>query len=208
MGKVLAELRKRGLLESTIVIVTSDHGDMDAHHRLIYKGPFMYDQMVRVPLMIRVPKAFGGIGVRRVEDVDVVNVDIVPTILDFCSLAPIECDGLSLKPTLTGESGQDKREFVISQYYSKQRWVNPIRMIRTTQYKYNRYISHGEELYDLVNDPDEIVNLAADPKYAKVKADLSGKLDEWIKQNNDPFDSLESTTRRGKPLTQAAKGKT
>lgn len=201
VGKVLAELRKRGLLESTIVIVTSDHGDMDAHHRLIYKGPFMYDQMVRVPLMIRVPKAFGGVGVRRVEDMDVVNVDIVPTILDFCGLAPITCDGLSLKPALTGASGQCKREFVISQYYSKQRWVNPIRMIRTTQFKYNRYIRHGEELYDLVNDPDEIVNLADDPKYAKVKADLAGKLDAWIKRNNDPFDSLKSTTRRGLPLS-------
>ena len=204
VGKVLAELRKRGLQDSTIVIVTSDHGDMDTHHRLIYKGPFMYDQMVRVPLMIRVPKAFGGVGPRRVDDLDVVNVDVVPTILEFCGLAPIESDGVSLRPTLTGATGQSKREFVIGQYYSKQRWVNPIRMIRTARFKYNRYIRHGEELYDLANDPDEIVNLADDPKHAKTKADLAAKLDAWIKQNNDPFYSLAPTTRAGKPLSDKA----
>ncbi len=200
VGKVLADLRKRGLLESTIVIVTSDHGDMDSHHRLIFKGPFMYDQMVRVPLMIRVPKAFGGGAPRRIDDLDVVNVDIVPTILDFCGIPAIECDGVSLRPVLTGAAGQRRREFVVGQYYSKQRWVNPIRMIRTARFKYNRFIRHGEELYDLTKDPDEIVNLADDPTYAKTKADLAAKLDAWIKRNDDPFYSFAPTTRKGKPL--------
>jgi arylsulfatase A-like enzyme len=49
LGGVLAALRERGLLESTLVVVTSDHGDMDAAHRLVFKGPFMYDEVVRVP---------------------------------------------------------------------------------------------------------------------------------------------------------------
>jgi len=198
VGAILAELKKQGLWDNTVIIVTSDHGDMDTNHKLIYKGPFMYEHMVRIPLMIRIPERFGGKRHRRVTDVDVVNVDIAPTIRDLCSLSPAECDGISLVPLLTGSGRQKKREFVISQYYSKQRWVNPIRMIRTRDFKYNRYIRHGEELYDLKNDPHELKNLVNDPKYADVKADLSRKLDRWIKDNDDPFYSLETTTRSGK----------
>ena len=202
VGAVLAELKKQGLWDSTIVIVTSDHGDMDTNNKLIYKGPFMYEYMVRVPLMIRVPRRFGGTGARRATDIDVVNVDVAPTIRDLCRLSNISCDGISLAPLLTGSGKQRRREFVIGQYYSKQKWVNPIRMIRTHSFKYNRYIRHGEELYDLKNDPHEVKNLAYNPKYAKVKAALSRKLDQWIKENDDPFYSLQTTTRSGKTIVR------
>ncbi len=202
VGAVLAELKKQGLWDNTIIIVTSDHGDMDANHKLIYKGPFMYEHMVRVPLLIRVPGQLGGIRARRIADMDVVNVDVAPTIRELCGLSRVTCDGISLAPLLTGSGTQKKREFVIGQYYSKQKWVNPIRMIRTHDFKFNRYIRHGEELYDLRNDPHELKNLANDPKYANAKADLSRKLDRWIKENNDPFYSLETTARSGKPVAR------
>lgn len=200
LGAILAELKRQGLWDNTIIIVTSDHGDMDARHRLIFKGPFMYEHMVRVPLIIRVPHQFGGIGARHHRHIDVVNVDIAPTIRAFCGLTHIECDGLSLRPILTDTGRQKTREYVIGQYYSKQRWINPIRMIRTPEFKFNRYIHHGEELYDLKNDPHELKNLAQDPKYADTRRDLSDTLDLWIKENEDPFYSLRATTRSGKPL--------
>ena len=190
VGKVLRELKKQGLWDDTIIIVTSDHGDMDTNHRLIYKGPFMYEHMVRVPLMFRVPGQFGGIKPCRISDLDVVNVDLFPTLLDFCGIDAIQCDGISLKPTLTGTAGQKKRDFVIGQYYSKQHWVNPIRMLRTPEFKYNKYLHKGQELYDLKNDPDELVNLAENPKYAIIKNKLAAMLDDWLKTNNDPFYSL------------------
>ena len=202
VGTVLAAMKKEGFWDDTLTVATSDHGDMDTHHRLIYKGPFMYDQMVRIPLIVRVPERFGGKTPRRVDDLDAVNVDLLPTVADFCRLEPVECDGISLKPALTGAPGQQRRDFVIGQYYSKQRWVNPIRMLRTPQFKYNRYITHGEELYDLKNDPHEIVNLAADPGYAKTKKELAGELAGWIRANADPFDRLKPTTRKGEPLGQ------
>ena len=201
VGAVLDELKKQGLWDNTVIIVTSDHGDMDTNHKLIYKGPFMYEHMVRVPLMIRVPARFGSAGARRITDLDVVNVDIAPTIRDICGLSPVKCDGISLAPTLTGSKPQETRDFVIGQYYSKQKWVNPIRMIRTHAFKFNRYIRHGEELYDLKDDPHELKNLANDPKFADVKTELSRKLDRWIEENNDPFYSLDATTRSGKTVT-------
>jgi arylsulfatase A-like enzyme len=174
---------------------------MDTNHKLIYKGPFMYEHMVRVPLMVRVPARFGGKKARRITDLDVVNVDIAPTIRDICDLSPVKCDGISLAPTLTDSKKQRARDFVIGQYHSKQRWVNPIRMIRTHAFKFNRYIRYGEELYDLKNDPHEVKNLANDRKFANVKMELSRKLDRWIEENDDPFYSFGTTTRSGKTIT-------
>lgn len=191
VGEILQALKENGLWEKTIVILSSDHGDMDTNHKLIFKGPFMYEHMVRVPMVIRVPKAFGGTRRGRVNDFDAVSVDLVPTIRDFVGLEPLDCDGVSLKGLLAGGTSP-QRDYVIGQYFSKQKWVNPIRMIRTSEFKFNRYIEHGDELYDLVNDPNELVNLANDAGYQKKKNELLGELNQWIENNNDPFYSLKT----------------
>lgn len=104
-------------------------------------------------------------------------------------------------PLLMGEGEYQKREFVIGEYYSKQKWVNPIRMIRTEKFKLNRHIKWGDELYDLEKDPNELTNLADNPKLAAIKDKLGMKLDEWIKQNSDPFESLKPTSRSGGELS-------
>jgi len=191
VGKVLKELKKRRLADNTIVIITSDHGDMDTNHHIILKGPFMYEHLIRVPLMIHVPQRFGGMKPCRITDLDVVHVDFFPTLLDFCGIAPAQCDGISLKPILTGTQCQKKRPFVIGQFYAKQRWVTPIRMLRTAEFKYVKYLGAGDELYDLKNDPHELVNLAGDPQYAEIENKLAGMLDNWIQTNSDPFYSLK-----------------
>ena len=199
-GQIIQELKNQGLWENTIVVNTSDHGDMDTHNHLIWKGPFMYEHMVRVPFMIRVPEAFGGKNGRRLKHVSAVNVDFVPTLLDVCGLPSSDTDGVSLKPALTGGADEPNREFVISEYYSKQKWVNPIRMIRTPEFKYNRYILHGEELYDLKNDPGEVENLASDPGYQTIKDEVAAELDQWVAEHRDPFYSQHSTDRQGNRL--------
>ena len=200
VGTILAELKRQGQWDNTIVIITSDHGDMDTNHRLIFKGPFMYEHMVRIPLMIRVPEKFGGGLPQRIADIDVVNVDVAPTIRALCGLPEVKSDGISLKPLLTGSNEYSARDFVIGQYYSKQRWVNPIRMIRTHRYKLNKYIGYRTELYDLKNDPFELNNLAGDPQYEEIIKDLSQKLDNWMKENDDPFYSQKATNRTGEKL--------
>ncbi|OVE77882.1 hypothetical protein BVX99_01340 [bacterium F16] len=198
VGTIIAELKTQGKWDDTIVIITSDHGDMDAQHKLIFKGPFMYEHMMRVPLMIRLPK--GTNGGRRIDTADAVNVDLVPTIRELVDLPKKSTHGLSLAPLLTKKGNYEAREFVVGQYYSKQKWVNPIRMIRTKDYKLNRHITWGDELYDLKNDPHELTNRADDPKYTKIKKDLGNKLNQWIKDHKDPFYSFAPTTRKGKPL--------
>lgn len=200
VGELLQALKDSGAWENTIIIVTSDHGDMDTNHRLIFKGPFMYEHMVRIPLLIRVPSGCGGAAPRQVTDYQGVNADLAPTVLDLAGLTPHQCHGQSLKPMLMGTGELRQRDYVVSEYYSKQKWVNPIRMIRTPEFKYNPYILHGEEFYDLKNDPDELVNLAGDSAYAGKKKELKAALDKWIADSDDPFYSLHSTTREGERL--------
>ncbi len=200
VGNILAALADNGSSETTLVVATSDHGDMDAQHRLIYKGPFMYEHMMRVPLVVRLPASLQRDKTPHAVDFLSVNVDLVPTLADLAGIAMPRTDGVSLKPFLTGEARPPQREFVIGQYYSKQKWVNPIRMIRKKGYKYNLCRTHGEELYDLENDPSEIVNIALDEKHAKAKADLAAKLERWMRQHDDPFNSQNPTTPDGEAL--------
>ena len=192
VGQVYSALDETGLTDSTCRFLTSDHGDMDTHHRLIFKGPFMYDQMVRVPFIASIPERYRKKPQPKTSDDFLVLTDVTPTLLDFAGAAVPECDGQSLKPFLTGNGRMPQRDFVISQYYGKQEWVTPIRMIRTKQFKYNHYIEHGEELYDLENDPGEIVNLAGEAKYRDVQDHLAKQLNEWINEHDDPFYTFTS----------------
>ena len=196
VGRVLAGLKANGMWENTIIVYSSDHGDMDTFHKLIFKGPFMYEHMIRVPALVRVPAGLGGVAPYVEREHDWVNVDILPTVLDLAGLEVPEVDGISYEPLLTGGEQGAPREFVVTQYYGKQQWVNPIRSIRTHEFKYNLYTQFGEELYDLENDPEEIVNLAGDPEYAQVKADLRSTLDTWIAENGDDFYSYTVTEMR------------
>ena len=189
VGRVIGKLKELGLWESTIIVNTSDHGDMDAFHRLVFKGPFMYEHMMRIPMSIRVPRVLGP----RKSTYNWVNVDTVPTLLELAGEKAPKCHGQSAASLVMGEGETPERDYVIGQYYGKQTWVNPIRSIRTKDWKYNLYTDWGEELYHLQEDPEEIENLATDPKHSKAKERLRGQLDEWIKEHDDPFYSMSTT---------------
>jgi arylsulfatase A-like enzyme len=191
VGRVITALKAAGHWKDTVIVLSSDHGDMDTHHQLIYKGPFMYDQIIRVPTFLRVPVELGGVEPYVEKNHFWVNVDIVPTVLGLAGVAHPPTHGISAVPLLTGVGEQQEREFVVGQYFGRQSWVNPIRTLRTHQFKYNIYIEHGEELYDLLADPGELVNLADDPEYAAIKKRLRGQLDDWIRAHEDHFYELK-----------------
>ena len=189
VGRILSKLKELGLWENTIVVNTSDHGDMDTFHRLVFKGPFMYEHMMRIPMTVRYPGEKPGR-----SDYNWVNVDTVPTLLELVGADAPKCHGQSAASIVTGHGKPPNRDAVIGQYYGKQSWVNPIRSIRSDGWKYNLYTDWGEELYDLNSDPEEIVNLADDPKHASRKKKLRRQLDRWIEDNDDPFYSFETTS--------------
>ncbi len=204
VGKILAKLKQTGDYANSIIIVTSDHGDMDTHNRQIFKGPFMYDHLMRIPLMIRVPAHIGGKNA-YIDRVLTSNVDIVPTILDLAKIPQPEqspCDGISLASYLVSTIFTIKkpRDAIYGQYYSKQKWVNPIRTIRTHDWKFNLDLSGEEELYELRNDPEEIYNLADQIDVKELKLTLKHRLEQWINDNNDSFFQQHHTNRNGQLL--------
>ena len=199
IGKILTALRKRKVDKRTIIVFTSDHGDHTGGHGLPFKGPAMYEELVRIPLAISFPER---IPPRKRVDEFVVNVDLLPTLCDLANLpSPKRIHGRSLTPLLEGRK-VPWRDYVIGEYYSKQRWVNPIRMVRTTHWKYTRYRTWGEELYDLRNDPGELNNLAGSEPHAAIKRELRHILDEWMGKTADPFESLFPTDRAGRSVEQ------
>ncbi len=189
VGRVVGKLKQLGLWDNTIVVNTSDHGDMDTFHRLVFKGPFMYEHMMRIPLSIRAPGATGP----GKTDYNWVNVDTVPTLLELAGAQTPECHGQSVASLVTGADKGPDRDYVIGQYYGKQTWVNPIRTIRTQKWKYNIYTDWGEELYDLETDPEEIRNLASLENYRATKQEMRSILDQWMREHEDPFYTLTTT---------------
>lgn len=191
IGHVRAALSRRQ--RPAITIFSTDHGDLGGSHGLPYKGPAMYEELVRVPLVISWP---GRLAAGR-SDALVSLIDVLPTLCDLAGAPPpATVHGLSLAPLLERRATR-VREVVFSEYYGKQAWRVPIRMARDDRWKYVRYRSDGEELYDLTADPGELRNLARDPAAAPERARLSRALDEWMQRTGDPFETLTTTDRAG-----------
>jgi len=157
-------------LNSTIIVYTSDHGDALGEHGLAFKGPFMYEENIRIPLVIAAPGAFG----RGERDDLVTQADLAPTLTAL--------GGLQWPRAVTGRDLSRKapeRDAVFLEYYAKQKWINPIRTIRTRKWKLNWYDRGNKELYDLANDPHETRNLAGNPSIATVQKELEKRLEAW-----------------------------
>ena len=183
-----------------ITVFSTDHGDLGGAHGLPYKGPAMYEELVRVPLVISWP---GRLRAAR-SDALVSLIDLLPTLCDLAGVpAPADLDGLSLRPVLD-QPARKVRDKVFAEYYGKQAWRVPIRMIRTDRWKYVRYLSYGEELYDLAADPGELRNLAREPAAAAERARLARELDGWMRRTRDPFPALTSTDRSGRVIAPGA----
>jgi choline-sulfatase len=199
IGRILDTLRALKLDRETIVVFTSDHGDLGGAPGRCFKGPCMSRELVEVPRAMCGP---GVVGAGRVCGELVSNADYLPTLCDLAGIAPPEgVQGMSLRPHLENRRPARWREFVVAEYYSKQRWANPVRMLQTKRWMYVRYRRWGEELYDLERDPDEMNNLAHDlPAAGEIRQTrdrLAESLDRWMRETGDNFNNLEPTTRDG-----------
>jgi len=153
LGQILNALKEQGLEDDTVIIYTSDHGEMLGEHGLWQKFVF-YEASVGVPLLIRAP------GVAPADCREPVSlVDIVPTINELASIAPVEnLDGVSLVPQLKAP-GRATGRTVFAEYALQSagaKW-----MVRHGRWKYTRY-ADMEELFDLTADPREMRNLAGE----------------------------------------------
>lgn len=156
--------------DNTIVVYTSDHGDALGEHGLPFKGPFMYEPLIRVPLVMAGP----GLTKKTTRDDFVVSADLAPTLAGLAGLQwPAPIDGKDLSRKASG------RDAVFLEYYAKQHWVEPIRTIRTAKWKLSCYENGGGELYDLEKDAAEATNLYNEPKWVGIRKRLAERLEHW-----------------------------
>ena len=174
VGCLLAALEETGQRDNTLIIFTSDHGEMLGDHGLIQKGCRFYEGLVRVPLIFSWP---GRVKSGQRSDALVELRDIAPLLLELAGLdVPERMQARSLLPVLSGEQApDDHREFVRCEYYNAldQADGTHATMYRDRRYKLVVYHGHGlGELYDLQEDPGEFDNLWDSLDHADVKLDL------------------------------------
>lgn len=169
IGHVLDALRASGLKKNTIVIFTSDHGDMQGDHGMNGKNVLL-EQAQRVPFI------FAGPGIKENQinnSILVMNgLDLLPTICDLIGVEPPKgLPGISLEPYLTGSGKKPERKYLISESFNSFQ-------ITDGRYKYTIFElrGHPELLIDLKKYPNENVNLANNSAYAKIKEKLKHKL--------------------------------
>lgn len=212
MGTILDTLDECGLADNTIVIYTSDHGDMMGSHQLIAKCA-QYEEAVRVPLMVRVPWLDSARGRRQAP---VSQIDIVPTLLDLLDQpVPADLPGESWRPFLEGRSDFPQRDVVIewngpnnglgdvvgkvslpehllelaSPQEAAAAITDPVRTVITPEgWKLNCSPLGEHELYDLADDPGETRNVVDDAGNRDVIHNLYDRLRAWQETVSDPVD--------------------
>lgn len=177
IGRVREYLEVNGLAENTVIIFTSDNGYFLGERALAGKW-LMYEDSIRVPLIIHDPRVEGGLQTRF----NALNLDVAPTILDFAGIdLPERYQGHSLRPLVEGGTLAQRDAFLLEHHYDLV-YIPRSEGLRTNNWKLFRYPDNGglEELYDLYRDPLETRNLIDDPQYAEVAEILRAQLDDYI----------------------------
>jgi len=179
IGLIIDELERQGLKDNTLIIYTSDHGEMAGEHCLWYKNTF-YKASVGIPFIVSYPKL---INTNQVSKAVTGDIDIFPTICDAAGIKkPDGLEGKSLWPVLTGkESGNDR--YIFSETY---RNGIPGCMVCDKQWKYFEYkpcvknnFTKEVFLFDLLKDPNEMQNLANKEEYKSIVDKLEKKMNWW-----------------------------
>lgn len=169
IGKILNKLEELELLDNTLIMFTTDHGHFYGQHGLIRKGPFHYEDAIKVPFISKLPhKVLEG---ERSEAL-LSLVDITPTVLDILGIQiPIQMTGISQKAVLFGEQVKS-RDWIMCENRHERNNLN-MRTFVNEQYKITVYQKHNfGDLYDLKNDPFEQNNLWDNPEYIDLKMQM------------------------------------
>jgi arylsulfatase A-like enzyme len=205
VGMILRTLEECGLADNTIVVFTSDHGDMMSSHQMVAKT-VMFEEAQRVPLLVRMP---GQKTQQRVSR-PVSQVDLVPTLMDLMDQPmPEHLEGESLAPLINGGDAPERDVFV--------EWNRPNRgataelppwsdeygtpeevrtaldeqvrcIIAPDGMKFNWSTCGLHELYDINSDPGETTNLMFEPDHENTARELAGRISRWQESTNDEVD--------------------
>ena len=171
VGRIMSTLEAAGVADNTLVIYTTDHGELLGNHGLYLKGPTPYEDLLRVTMVARGP----GVASRQLVVEPVSTLDLAATFYETTGVAkPTELQSRSLVKLLRG--GAETRDVAYSEWHlhpSRCGVALKLRTVRTKKYKCTFELESGAgELYDLANDPAEMNNLFDDAGYAAVRQEL------------------------------------
>lgn len=193
IGILLAALENMGIMNKTMVVYTTDHGDAAGSHRMIDKHYVTYEEEVHVPLIIRWD---GVVEAGTMCDKFVIHeLDLAATFSDLAGLG-FETQGASLLPLLKGESPENWREYGFSNYNGQQFGLYVSRMIRDGRYKYVWNPTDMDEFYDLESDPWEMHNAIGDPAYERHIERMRRALYEDLQKRSDPVANSSSGAKQ------------
>lgn len=191
LGLLLEALEKKGILDNTIVVFTSDHGFWYGEHGLNEERRLAYEEAIRIPLLIRYPKA---IEPNSKSSHTVLSLDLAPTLLQLAGVKlGKNLQGRSLVPILEN-SVTDWRSSFLIEYYSDTVFPRIVNMgykaVRNERYKYIHYtdLEGMDELYDLKEDPYELTNLIRNPEMVETLTEMKNELNRLLVQTGaEPF---------------------
>ncbi len=210
IGRFLKALEEAGLADNTIIVYSADNGYYMANRGFAGKWSH-YENALQVPLIVmdpRVPKEEQG----KVTDALALNLDLPATFLDWAGVdVPKRYQGQSLQPVVKGAKPADWRTETFHEHFAVRNRIPAFEGIRDGNLKYVRYFDHDnyEYLHDLESDPDELVNLVGNPRYAEQLQALRDRTTERVKELGGPLDPLRGGFRDSTvpyPVASAAVG--
>ena len=199
VGRLMKALDDAGRAEDTIVLFTSDHGDMlGSHGQRLKRKP--WEESIRVPGIVRFP---AKIKPGRSTEALLTHVDLAPTLLSLCGLTvPGEMQGSDLSGVMLGttDRGPDSAFFQIFVPFGGDTTPRPWRGVRTDRHMYARTQEGPWLLYDLEHDPFEMKNLALDPAHAALRDRMDARLAGWMEKTGDSWanDSMATVEDNGR----------
>ncbi|GAA4192780.1 sulfatase [Streptosporangium oxazolinicum] len=170
VADIVAALQASGELANTLIVFTSDNGWMQGEHRIQSGKTVPYEESIRVPLIIRGPGLPAGKHVSTIA----ANIDLAPTILDAAdATAGVTVDGRSLLPIAVDTASPARGIVIETGPKQSGRWYAGLRAPR---WKYVEHSTGERELYDLQQDPYELVSVHNDPRYATTRQALANRL--------------------------------
>jgi len=209
IGRLLDQLDDMGLSRNTIVIFSSDHGEMFGAQGRRAKNIF-YDEAARIPLLMRWPDK---IPAGAVSDACISTVDVMPTLLSLMKLeTPEEVEGISLSHCATGIEGAKPEAAFLQNTGACAAWTNghEWRALRDKRYTYAIYrVDRSELLFDNVNDPYQMRNLVGDSRHGETMERFRGMLKDKMETLNDDFQACtwyRDNWVRDRIIVKGAKG--
>jgi choline-sulfatase len=200
IGRILRSLDESGLAENTLVIYTSDHGEMLGSHGCWGKSNY-YEESVTVPFIARLP---GVIKSGHTSSAVTNLTDLGSTLIELAGAQPLKyADGRSILPILRNENAEEWKQETFSEVVDKKTGLASV-MVRSEQWKMWKY--HADfppALFDLASDPKEMNDLGLSPKHEGIRNQLTKRIEEWwdpqliVRENAEQNDNVNTLKKWG-----------